>query len=40
MKKLLTISILAVMLVLMTITGVNATTIDNLADTILVLNTE
>ena len=34
MKKLLTISILAVMLVLMTITGVNATTNDNLADTL------
>ena len=34
MKKLLTISILAVMLVLMTITGVNATTNDNLDDTL------
>lgn len=34
MKKLLTISILAVMLVLMTITGVNATTNDNLAETL------
>ncbi len=34
MKKLLTISILAVMLVLMTVTGVNATTNDNLAETL------
>lgn len=34
MKKLLTISILAVMLILMTVTGVNATTNDNLAQTL------
>ena len=34
MKKLLTISILAVMLVLMAVTGVNATTNDNLAETL------
>ena len=34
MKKLLTISILAVMLVLMTLTGVNAATNDNLAETL------
>ena len=34
MKKLLTISILAVMLILATVTGVNATTNDNLADTL------
>ena len=34
MKKLLTISILAVMLVLMTVTGVNAATNDNLAETL------
>lgn len=34
MKKLLTISILAVMLVLMTVTGVNATTNDDLAETL------
>lgn len=34
MKKVLTISILAVMLVLMVVTGVNATTNDNLAETL------
>ena len=34
MKKLLTISILAVMLVLMTVTGVHAATKDNLAETL------
>lgn len=34
MKKLLTISILAVMLVLMTVTGVHAATNDNLAETL------
>lgn len=34
MKKLLTISILAVMLVLMTLTGVHAATKDNLAETL------
>lgn len=34
MKKLLTISILAVMLILMTVTGVNATTNSNLAQTL------
>ena len=34
MKKLLTISILAVMLVLLEVTGVNATTNDNLAETL------
>lgn len=34
MKKLLTISILAVMLVLLAVTGVNATTNDNLAETL------
>ena len=34
MKKLLTISILAVMLILATVTGVNATTNNNLADTL------
>lgn len=34
MKKLLTISILAVMLVLMTLTGVNAASNDNLAETL------
>ena len=34
MKKLLTISILAIALVLMAVTGVNATTNDNLAETL------
>lgn len=34
MKKILTISILAVMLVLITVTGVKATTNDNLAETL------